>query len=562
MSTLLGELIGRVEAVPVIDETTGRKERQASGRDEPEYLSGLITEINRVIEPPVPVSTETVHLRAMEVISDEVNEHGGRFAVEEFTRLCELIVDSPVLIAHDKRQLPVARNFKAGVVSRDGRPWIKVWFYWPKNASGAEDLASRIDAGVLREVSIGFEFKRPECSVCGGDIRECDHRPAVEYEHPDGVVRPAHYLYREIVRVLETSLVYRGATPGTRIGAGLFFNVPGKEVPAETLSGEANNFPAESEMRKDVELLFDAALRGGAPLADLADLPSADLAGNRFIVAPLVDGLPVVAVGRAGEVFLFSPEDEEISEKLPLVVNSLRRACTDDFTVFGWLLHPSRKMKSPEPVLHLQWLGRLGNENILQVPVLKNQQLLSKVFLSGGVIKPLFYKEVNRKNIPMALPSSVSSYGVRICPSTSSLQDGSPAYEWRRKGRLWGQIVARESSSEGGWQYRLAFEGRRDLFEIDELVSSVHRFEIGRIVPINGEPAVDERGGLHLSNLKIIYSPIQRNRADSVDAVCRIAKIRHPQFALRTSHTSCSGTAAGGILIPAADNSRQKVRQA
>ena len=66
-------------------------------------MNRLVVEINRVVAPPVAVSADAVYIRAMEVVSDEVNEHGGRFSPDEFDRLCELIVDSPVLIAHDKR---------------------------------------------------------------------------------------------------------------------------------------------------------------------------------------------------------------------------------------------------------------------------------------------------------------------------------------------------------------------------------------------------------------------------------------------------------------------------
>ncbi|MBI5869034.1 MAG: hypothetical protein HZB43_12240 [candidate division Zixibacteria bacterium] len=70
----------------------------------------------------------------------------------------------------------------------------------------------------MKEGSIGFEFRRPQCSICARDIRSCEHVPGREYTDESGVAATAHYEYREIVRILETSLVYRGANPDTRLG--------------------------------------------------------------------------------------------------------------------------------------------------------------------------------------------------------------------------------------------------------------------------------------------------------------------------------------------------------
>lgn len=175
--------------------------------------SDLIALINDRIEPPTPLSLDDVHIRAMRVVSDEVNDHGGRFPREEHQRLCDLLVDSPVMIGHDHASLPVARNFAARCVDEGEQSWVEVWFYWRRGDGAHHDqLAADIDAGVVKEGSIGFEFDLPQCSICAEDIRTCEHIPGFDY---NGVT--AHYEYRNIQRVLETSLVYRGATPGTRI---------------------------------------------------------------------------------------------------------------------------------------------------------------------------------------------------------------------------------------------------------------------------------------------------------------------------------------------------------
>jgi hypothetical protein len=173
----------------------------------------LIGLINDRIKPPTHLSLDDVHVRALRLVSDQVNDHGGRFPREEHERLCELLIDSPVMIGHDHSSLPVARNFAARCVDEGERSWVEVWFYWLKGDGPHHDqLAADIDAGVVKEGSIGFEFALPQCSICAEDIRTCEHIPGFDYNGST-----AHYEYRNIQRVLETSLVYRGATPGTHI---------------------------------------------------------------------------------------------------------------------------------------------------------------------------------------------------------------------------------------------------------------------------------------------------------------------------------------------------------
>jgi hypothetical protein len=185
-------------------------------RDE-NYGDNLIDEINSRIRPPRPVKSDDVYIRAMYIVSDQVNSQGGCFAEEELDHLATLMTDSPVMIGHQRDSLPVARNFMAHKIEIDGRPWVKSYFYWMKEGEGAEDLKNNIDGGIYKECSISFLFNLPECSICGRDIRECRHIPFQEYEVDSGQQEIAHFKYRQIKKVLETSLVFRGAIPDTRI---------------------------------------------------------------------------------------------------------------------------------------------------------------------------------------------------------------------------------------------------------------------------------------------------------------------------------------------------------
>lgn len=174
----------------------------------------LAQRINGTIKPPQAVSAEDIHIRAMYLVSDEVNSFGGCFPSDEHPSLIPLLVDVPVMIGHRKDRLPVARTFHATIERRDGHQWVKVLFYWLHDTDGAESLAANIDGGLYKECSIGFVYRFPECSVCGRDMRRCEHEPLRRYTR-DGHTVTAHFNYRQVDRVLECSLVYRGAQPNT-----------------------------------------------------------------------------------------------------------------------------------------------------------------------------------------------------------------------------------------------------------------------------------------------------------------------------------------------------------
>ncbi len=176
----------------------------------------LIALINQNIKPPEPLGTDDVYVRAMFVVSDEINSFGGRFPADEHTRLASLLIDSPVLVGHRKDKLPIGRNFHSALITKDGRQWVKSYFYWLKASAGAESLRENIDGGIYKDCSIGFTYFFPECSVCGHDIRRCDHQPLSKFviNGQDIII---HFNYRQIERVLETSLVYRGALPDTSV---------------------------------------------------------------------------------------------------------------------------------------------------------------------------------------------------------------------------------------------------------------------------------------------------------------------------------------------------------
>ena len=120
------------------------------------YDQSLVDEINQRIKPPRPILEKDVYIRAMYIVSDNINSQGGRFGETELDGLTELIIDAPVMIGHRRDSLPVARNFKAEKIRIDGRQWVKAYFYWMKDSDGAVDFKNNIDGGIYKECSISF----------------------------------------------------------------------------------------------------------------------------------------------------------------------------------------------------------------------------------------------------------------------------------------------------------------------------------------------------------------------------------------------------------------------
>ena len=252
----------------------------------------LIEKINNNIKPPSELDADDVHIRAMYVVSDRVNSYGGCFPADEHARLTELLIDSPVLIGHRKDSLPIARNFHAEEVTHEGANWVKVYFYWLRNAENGEDLRQNIDAGIYKEGSISFIFNFPECSVCGEDIRQCRHRPFEEYTNEGGETKQVYFNYRQVLKVLETSLVYRGSVHDTSITDQLFF--------------DGNNLPEATEAEKIPPL---------QPLLRLWDIGSLD-AGKNYLIMPAYESLRLTLSKRAGKTRLYNGRGEEVKPEL------------------------------------------------------------------------------------------------------------------------------------------------------------------------------------------------------------------------------------------------------
>lgn len=160
--------------------------------------------------PLISLQAGEIYVRKCRLASDRVDSRFGCFRTEDLPELLEMVQGAPVLIGHDRRTLGVARFFGGTLEKRGEATWIIPSFYWPKAHSKADDLRIMIDSGVYNEASIAFQYRQPTCSICGKDLRSCAHWPGRDY---DG--KTCIYWYDGVEKVLEGSLVFRGAAAGT-----------------------------------------------------------------------------------------------------------------------------------------------------------------------------------------------------------------------------------------------------------------------------------------------------------------------------------------------------------
>ncbi len=248
--------------------------------------------INQRIAPKSAVTAESIFVGAMYLVSDQVNSFGGRFPFDEHQRLAELIVDSPVLVGHRKDSLPIARNFHAELVERNGERWVKCYFYWLRDSQGAESLKTNIEGGLYKECSIAFTYNLPECSICGEDIRACEHEPGMAYSSGEGE-SVCHFNYRQIERVLEASLVYRGAVPNTLV------------TTDDRISDAASSLNAA-----------DCRNSSGPILQRIDSLEPLDR-DSRYLVVPKYDALPVILSATQNLISLSKFDESPVCLDMP-----------------------------------------------------------------------------------------------------------------------------------------------------------------------------------------------------------------------------------------------------
>ncbi|MBQ7595067.1 MAG: hypothetical protein IJU45_00205 [Clostridia bacterium] len=137
------------------------------------------------------MKSEDVYAFSVTLCDNEIDRDGERFDNNSLLKLKDLFLGVTGIFDHvhsSKNQ--TARIYYTEVVEDRNRLTsyggkymsLKARAYMPRSQGNAE-LIEKIDAGILKEVSVCCSVSGYICSVCGNDIRseKCDHIKGMEY---------------------------------------------------------------------------------------------------------------------------------------------------------------------------------------------------------------------------------------------------------------------------------------------------------------------------------------------------------------------------------------------
>jgi len=176
-----------------------------SGEDARESAPDPVAEaVNRFALRPLAPHEYAVF--ELDLCHNQVDRHFSRFPDEELETVNRLTPGRPLMERHDLRgSLPRGRFFDSRLCREGDRLYVRPMVYVLR-AEANRDFIFNIEGGVYRETSIGFSFQTPECSICGRDLRLCDHEPGRTYGG-----RPCHFIMRGVLEVIEGSVVPAGS---------------------------------------------------------------------------------------------------------------------------------------------------------------------------------------------------------------------------------------------------------------------------------------------------------------------------------------------------------------
>lgn len=138
------------------------------------------------------LSADEVYLFTVVLCDNDIDRDYERFTVESLFELEKLFVGKTGIIDHD----PTAKNQKARIISCkvesvEGKKTLSgdqlfrlTARAYMRRTQGNAELIEAIEAGIVKEVSVGCSVGRTVCSICRGDIHSplCSHVKGREYD--------------------------------------------------------------------------------------------------------------------------------------------------------------------------------------------------------------------------------------------------------------------------------------------------------------------------------------------------------------------------------------------
>ena len=542
-------------------------------KPEEEISDELVFLINSRIKPPQPVTKDDIFVRTMFLISDEVNFYGGCFPLEELFNIANLVIDSPVMVGHTKEKLPIARNFKAEVVQKEGKNWLKVWFYWLKSARDASSLKENIDHGIYKECSLGFVFEFPQCSICGEDMRKCQHIPFKTYPAEKGQgsrvkeEAEAYFNYRNITRVMETSLVYRGAVPNTSMSDELWLYQKGRKN-----CGDLDSSPNSHSggIHKVVPLEFIPSVKPkksnftSNEIFYLEDFSS--LSGS-FLIEPKYDGIRVQIHKKEREVKIFTDEKNQIEERFPHLVKDILENRQESFILDGELVKykgnsrlshkdvasyvhqkpdgSSSNRNDPLDDFHFKFklfdLLYLNGEDQTSLPLEQRKKLLEDLFPDTNFIQKVKYEMVSSSDLPSKIKSVATSEGAMIKKTGLGYFEGESWYKWKRHLELDVLVTGAEKNKGGSYNYACAVGSRANPLPVGNTYSTSLQAKVGDIIRVRVDYVTRVDDDFAWYAPRVFDKRSDKKEPDPVSVLERMSTVHSQQSTAKNLKTGDSG---------------------
>lgn len=165
------------------------------------------------------VDEEIFTFRA-EISNDLLDSHFTHMAESTLTNYNEdANTGVAFLRGHNWRELPIGYSMESLLEDVAGRKRVVTDFYTVRGLPDTNDLIHRLNARLVRDVSVGFGGGTMRCDICSNDFWECRHWPGLKYEVKDGdVMRDVVATFTiEDARLSEVSGVFDGSTPQAMI---------------------------------------------------------------------------------------------------------------------------------------------------------------------------------------------------------------------------------------------------------------------------------------------------------------------------------------------------------